>query len=228
MPPPPVLLTRPQAAAEGLAADLRRAGVEEIEVSPLLDIRFVDGLPPLADGLILTSPNGVAAYVALGGPAGRPVWCVGPRTAERAAAHGLLLQATAPDAEALADLIPADAPPLLHLRGEHQRSDLAGALRARGLTASDAVIYDQVAVPLTGAARGRIAQGTVLAPLYSPRTAMLLAEQVPKDHHGHVQTVCLSQAVADAAPFPCRAIADQPDGPAMMRAILSTLATIGG
>ncbi|MEM7490344.1 MAG: uroporphyrinogen-III synthase [Pseudomonadota bacterium] len=225
---PPVLLTRPRAASDALAGRLRAAGVGHVEVSPLLDIRPVDALPPLAEALILTSPNGIKAYATLGGPPGIAAWCVGPRTAGRAAAHGLQVQGVAEDAHTLAGQIPRDAPPLLHLRGAHQRGDLVGDLRRRGLKATDAVIYDQVALPLTDAAAALVADGPVLTPLYSPRTAVLLAEALPASRHGNIRTVCISKAVVQAAPFDCLAVAARPDGAAMERAILAALGHIGG
>lgn len=219
----PVLLTRPRASSEALAARLRAAGVVQIEISPLLDIRYAETLPPLAEALILTSPNGVDAYAALGGPPGLPTWCVGPRTSARAAAHGLAVQGSAPDAVSLAARIPRDAPPLLHLRGAHQRGDLSAALRDRGLRASDAMIYDQVAVPLSASAAGLVGAGPIFAPLYSPRTARLLAQALDPVAQSNLRAICISPAVCLAVPFQCYALADTPDAPGMEHAILSAI-----
>ncbi|UWQ17773.1 uroporphyrinogen-III synthase [Jannaschia sp. M317] len=222
MPAPllPVLLTRPEAASLPLARDLRARGAEVV-VSPLLRIVPVAALPQLAAGLIFTSPNGVAAYRGLGGPPGLPVWCVGPRTGAEAQAAGLDLRGTAPDAATLAQAIPADAPPLLHLRGAVQRGDLASDLRARGLAAQDAVIYRQDALPLSAPAV-RVLSRPTLVPLYSPRTAGLLVAGCPAGLLANLRPLALSAAVARALPVSAP-IAKTPDGAAMYRAILSAV-----
>ncbi|WP_371156637.1 uroporphyrinogen-III synthase [Jannaschia sp. 2305UL9-9] len=216
-----MLLTRPAAASAELADCLTRQGIEVV-TSPLLRIRHADSLPDLADGLIFTSPNGVAAYRGLAGPAGLPVWCVGPRTSAAATAAGLRLRGTAPDAAALVQAIPSDAPALVHLRGAVQRIDLAAGLRTRGLRATDAVIYHQDALPLSQAALSLLRRGPVLVPLYSPRTAALFAAQCPPDDWSRVRPIALSRAVADMLPIRA-CVAEQPDGQAMLREIGNAL-----
>jgi uroporphyrinogen-III synthase len=223
----PVLLTRPRPDAEALAGRLADTGAR-IVLSPLIEIRVADRLPELGGGLILTSPNGVAAFRALGGPRGLPVWCVGPRTAALAAAHGLEVRDVAKDAAALAGAVPPDAPRLMHLRGRHARGDLARALRARGIEAGSAVIYDQAPVPLSDEGRAVLRAGPVLAPLYSPRSARLLRTECPPVALGNVRAVCLSPAVARAAPFDVMGVAERPDGAAMEAVVRTALATIGG
>ncbi len=229
-----LLLTRPEAASWALARDLSEAaetaGVA-ILISPLLSIRFADVLPPLAESLIFTSRAGVAAYVALGGPPGLPVWCVGPCTAADAAAHGLDLRGQVADAASLAAAIPDDAPSLLHLRGAVQRGDLAADLRARGLRAGDAVVYAQDAVPLSGAARDALLAGPVIVPLYSPRSAALFAAACPEAAWPHVAALALSPAVAAALPVAPETVAARPDGAAMrdlLRKLLRASAVEGG
>lgn len=217
---PPVLLTRPAPASERLAARLAALGAEPV-VSPLLRIRRAEALPELAPGLLFTSVNGVEAYRALGGPPGRPAWCVGPRTARAARAAGLAVRGTAPDAEALARLVPGDAPPLLHLRGAVQRGDLAAELRARGRAARDAVIYAQDPVPLTEAGRAALAAGAVV-PLYSPRSAALLVAAAPDADWTRLRPLSLSPAVASMLPVASE-VAASPDGAAMWRLLLAAL-----
>ena len=217
---PPVLLTRPRAASDALALRLRAAGARVV-LSPLLAIRHADALPPLAPALIFTSANGVEAYAALGGTGGRPTWCVGPGTAEAARAAGLDVRGWAADAAALARAIPADAPPLLHLRGAVQRGDLVGALRARGLAAEGAAIYRQDLVPLGSAARRALADAAIV-PLYSPRTAAAFARACPPDAWPRLTLLSLSAAVAAALPRPSR-VAETPDGAAMWRMLSEAL-----
>ncbi|TFL16587.1 uroporphyrinogen-III synthase [Jannaschia formosa] len=216
----PVLLTRPAEASAPMATRLRALGASVVE-APLMRITFAEALPDLAPGLIFTSRNGVAAYRALGGPGGRPVWCVGPRTGEAAEAAGLDLRGVAPDAEALAWAVPEGAPPLLHLRGAAQRGDLAAALRARGLAARDAVVYAQEALPLGPAARAVLERGAVV-PLYSPRSAALLAQACPDAAWERLRLLSLSPAVAAALPVASE-IAEAPDGAAMWALLLRVL-----
>lgn len=222
MRPFPVLLTRPRADAERLAAQLRAAGAERVTISPILRIVPVGAVPDAA-ALLLTSGNVVDVYRAVGGIPGLPTWVVGPRTAARAREAGLDVRGVAADVEALAMLVPLDAPPLVHLRGAAARGDLVGALRARGIAASEAVVYAQEAVPLDEVARALLKEEPVLAPLYSPRSAALLMAELDTVMRLNLRPVCLSVAVAQACRIPPLAIADAPDGAAMLRAILSSL-----
>ncbi|CUH09357.1 uroporphyrinogen-III synthase [Jannaschia seosinensis] len=225
-PVPPVLLTRPAADSKRLAEMLRGEGVEAI-VAPLLRIVPQGPLPEIPGGVLLTSGNGVDSYVFLGGAGGRPAWVVGPRTARRAAAAGFDLCGVAPDAAALAEIVPQDAPPLVHLRGAVQRGDLAARLRVRGLFVAEAVIYRQEPVPLAEAARAALSAGPVVAPLYSPRTARLLGDALSPREAGNLRAICLSAAVADAlrdsAGIAPVVTAGAPDGGAMLRAIRAHL-----
>ena len=224
MRPLPVLLTRPRPDGDRLAGILRANGADPVLVAPLLRIVPGGALPALRGGLLLTSANAVEAYVAAGGPPGLPAWTVGPRTAASARGAGLEVRGTAQDAEALARLVPRDAPPLVHLRGAVARGDLAGALRARGIDAVEAVIYAQEALPLPAEAAALIARGPVLAPLYSPRGATLLMQAVAQRMRANLRPVCLSGAVAAACAVPPLAVAERPDGKAMLAAILANLA----
>ncbi|WP_298429591.1 uroporphyrinogen-III synthase [uncultured Jannaschia sp.] len=227
MRPLPILLTRPRAAATSLAARLADTGATVL-VSPLLELSPMGALPAISGGVLLTSPAAVDAWTAMGGTGAWPAWVVGPETARRAAEAGFDVRGVAADAAALATLVPEDAPPLVHLRGEVQRGDLAGDLRARGRDATDAVIYRQTALGLTAPARALLRAGPTLVPLYSPRTATIFGTECPAGALGHVRAVCLSRAVAEAAPVRPVAMAARPDGQAMESAIRKALAANGG
>ena len=222
--PPPVLLTRPRAASDRVARTLAPL---RCVISPLLAYEC-SGQAPAADGLLFTSAQGVAAWVAAGGRTGRPAWCVGPRTAAAARVAGFGPVAHAADVAGLARLVPDDAPPLVHARGRHIAGDLAGALRARGLTVAEAVLYEAVPRPLSGAARTAIRAGPVVAPVYSPRSARLLGNEWPRAALGHMVAVALSAAVAEALPVPPVAVARAPEGEAMLEAIRSAVEGAGG
>ncbi len=201
-----LLLTRPAAqserfaheALERLADDLSLSGAGHdaeaetrpglrVVISPVLEIvpRRLLLRPFDYAGLIFTSENGVAAF-AEDAPAqayGLPVWSVGNRTAEaaRRAGFGTVFSAAdeGGDAEALLRLLLETRPegPLLHLRGAHARGDLPPRLSAAGLPCTAAIVYDQLARPLSPEAL-RVLEATepVLLPLFSPRTATLCAE----------------------------------------------------
>ncbi len=224
--PLPLLLTRPRAASDRVAARFK-GDAARVVVSPLLRIEL-RGVPEVTGGVLLTSRHAVAAWQAADGPAGLPAWVVGPATAEAARAAGFDVRDVAPTAVALAEMVPLDAPPLVHLRGEVQRGDLAAALRERGITANDCVVYDQVAHHLTDEALALLRSGSVVVPLYSPRSATIFGDECPQAILGNVRAVCLSDAVAEACPVTPVLIANRPDGAAMDQVIRSALAAIGG
>jgi uroporphyrinogen-III synthase len=226
-----LLLTRPQAQAERFALAARsRLGVLNVVISPLIEIvpRSKVVVPKGVAGLIFTSENGLAAFAALSARRGLPVWCVGGRTAAAARAAGFdRVRSAGPaggDAEALLRLLLADAPrgPLLHLRGAHARGDLAARLTAAGLPCDEAVIYDQRALGLNAPARAALSgAGTVLLPLFSPRSVRLFL-----DDCGVVGARLVPVAISSAAAAPWQAVrpepvtvAARPDAAAMLDAL---------
>lgn len=225
---PPLVVTRPEPQAGRFAAevaarlpgrfDIRRAPV--LEIVPLQPDRLVlDGV----EGLVFTSRHAVARLAALTPRRDLPAWCVGEATAQAARAAGFAARAAAGDAGALAGLIAAEAPPgarFLHVRGRHVAADLAGLLRGTGRALAEVVVYDQRPLPLPGEVRGLLTgtrRGVVT--LFSPRTARLLAAQLPE---GRLTPLCLSAAVARAlgpwGPEPAL-VARSPDMGAMLDAL---------
>jgi uroporphyrinogen-III synthase len=92
---------------------------------------------------------------------------------------------------------------LLHIRGAHSRGDLTARLTQAGLNARDHVLYDQLQMPLNAEARALLfGPDTVIMPLFSPRSAALVAQQLSGSSRGpmtgrHI-ALCLSQNVASA------------------------------
>lgn len=224
-----LLLTRPAPAARRFLAACEAARGETIPalLSPVLAIRPVAAaLTRRPAAVILTSENGAARAGELG-LAGRPAWCVGRRTAAVAREQGLEAVEAGPDAEALLAALLAARPagPLLHLRGEHARGDLAARLRSAGLEAEEVVAYRQEALPPTPEARHAMEdRNPLVVPLFSPRSASLLAGWSPR---APLRIVAMSEAVADAAaPLrPARLlVASSPHGDAMVEATLRGLA----
>lgn len=233
MPRPTILLTRPATDGAATARALADATGLKVVENPLIQIETLGPLPDLTGvaGLIFTSRNGPRAYAELGGPP-LPAMCVGDATAEAAQGTGLTARAIGGDAERLIDGILAIQPatPLMHLRGEVARGDVAKRLSAHGLPTHEAVIYRQNLCDL-GADAINLLSGNapVIVPLYSPRTANHLASLI--DAPAPVHVVAISPAVAEAAAgmsAKSRAIADTPDGQGMIRAVVATLRRVEG
>ncbi len=130
-------------------------------------------------GLIFTSANGVNAAAALGVDRDLPAWCVGPSTTEAAKTAGWMAQMVGATAEELVAGLLRLRPgsPLLHLRGEHSRGNIAERLTGSGLTTREQPVYQQHLLPLSDEA-SLAAEGNqpVIAPLFSPRSARHFAE----------------------------------------------------
>lgn len=216
---PVVLITRPEAAARRLAAQVEALGLRHV-IAPLLRIvELPHDVQAVRDarGVVFTSENGVR----FAGPGnGRPAWCVGPRTAEQARKAGWDVTEGPGDAAGLIPLIGDLGPGWLHLHGAH----VAARLPVQGM-----VVYDQLPLPLPPEAAALLrGDAPVILPLFSPRTARLAAEAaraVQGPSGPPLWTVPIS-AAADAAwraAWPEREIrsvvADQPDAEGILRAI---------
>lgn len=229
---PTLLLTRPVEASDRFAAQLRGvmdARMPRVLTAPLIRVDYAGRLPDMTGvaALVFTSANGVRAYVAAGGPRDRPAWAVGEATAEAARRAGLAPRAAGGDARALVETVTRARPAgrLLHVHGEHARGEVAQKLRAAGLDAGEAVLYRQILLPLTDAAAQALDGGTpVVVPLFSPRTAGQFAAQ----HRGRAPLLlaAMSAPVArEVAHLPSARlmVAERPDAPAMLRAVVSLL-----
>jgi uroporphyrinogen-III synthase len=179
-----ILITRPEPEASRFADLLRADHGDGVAVlcAPLMQIRWAGALPPISgdETLIFTSRSGVEGFCRLTARRDLPGFCVGAATARAARAAGMAAVACGGDASALLQRIADDGArgPFLHPRGAHVAADIAGKLRAAGHAARDAVVYEQMPQPLTGAAR-RVLGGTapVILPLMSPRSARLFFTQ---------------------------------------------------
>ncbi|WP_282170557.1 uroporphyrinogen-III synthase [Ruegeria atlantica] len=176
-------MTRPRAASERFVAQLSDRVRSRVDViySPILEIRPLrvvvetDGIR----GLIFTSANSVNAAASLGVKPDLPAYCVGPATTGTAKGAGWDALMVGNTAEELVAYLLKHRPesPLLHLRGEHTRGNVAGRLTESGLTVHEQIVYQQRLLPLTSEAAAAISgDRPVLAPLFSPRTARQFAE----------------------------------------------------
>jgi uroporphyrinogen-III synthase len=193
-----VLITRPRAQAQALAARLRARGIE-CRVEPMLEIVprpsfSFRRLRPQA--ILLTSAN---ALLALAGPkTGRsvkqawgkkierlnrgllsiPVYAVGAATAKAAKALGFANVAPAAgNVDTLCALVRRKLDPargsILHLAGSATAGDVPGVLRAAGFRVLKRVIYDAKARRKlsAGAIKGLHAGRFQAVLFFSPRTA---------------------------------------------------------
>lgn len=224
-PEPTLLLTRPEDQSKAfLAACEARAGRRlPAIISPLMRV-VPTGFTPDLDAyetVILTSGNGVRRLSELASLRGRSVATVGEKTAELARSAGAEARALGEDVESFLEPGEAIRGPAIFCRGVHSRGDLAGRLRARGLKVDEAVIYDQIALPLSCAARQLLAgKAPVVAPVFSPRTAALLKE------HGDISApliiIAMSPAIADALGEGANIeVARHPTSEAMQAAVLA-------
>ena len=191
---PTLVLTRPEAQSRAMAAEF--ADSARVVNAPVMHISGAGARVDLSGygGVILTSANAVDFAPALDGIR---VYCVGNRTADAARARGAEIVLVAQDADAL--VRECESPgPLIHLRGEHARGDVAKRLSLAGIETHEAVIYRQQARPLSKEARALIeGEARVILPLFSPRSARLVGEQVERVGP-QVAAIAMSPAVASA------------------------------
>ncbi|MEM7088820.1 MAG: uroporphyrinogen-III synthase [Pseudomonadota bacterium] len=176
-------MTRPRAAAERFVAQLPSRTRSRVTVlySPILEIHPLSAQVDTTgvQGVIFSSANGVNAAVSLQLSQDLPAYCVGAATTDTAKTAGWkasMIGATAEELVAgLVQLRPRS--PLLHLRGEHTRGNIAERLTEMGVTTLEQPIYQQLLLPLTSEAQ-IAASGArpVVAPIFSPRTARQFAD----------------------------------------------------
>lgn len=232
---PTVLLTRPAEASERFAAQMRaRFGDVPVVVSPLMAPAFLaPALPDAWDGVILTSETGARALARLTARRG-PAICVGPRTAAAAAALGWQAEAVGGDAEGLVAALAARglAGRWLHARGREAAGDLAARLNAAGAEVAEAVVYAQVAQPLSAEARAVLsAAAPVVVAVFSPRSARLLAAEAGPAPRAPLAAVAISPAAAAPVQALARAgleVAPTPDAAGMLEALGRVLGKDGG
>ncbi len=206
--PETLILTRPRRQSEDFAAAVAAAlpGRFAVLVAPLFEIAPVaEGLDlGGAQGLVFSSANGVAEFVARSGERGLPAFCVGEMTAAAARGAGFVAHSADGDVGDLARLVAAAYRPgagdFLHVRGRQAAGDLVGLLAAAGVPARAAEIYEQAPLRIDGAAAALLgAGGGAAVALFSPRSARLFAAQARDEGWplGRVTAVSLS-AAADA------------------------------
>ena len=204
----PVLLTRPAAQAARFADQLtNRFGTRVVPIlSPLMRPVFHSpALPASCAAVVFTSETAVeaAGYLrAAGQVLPQLAICVGAQTARAATLLGFTARFAQGDATSLAALIRSDPPRglLLYLHGRETRGNIAEVLNSAGIVTYSALVYQQEAQPLSAAAIQALGEARpVLVPLFSPRSANLLAKALSLGCRSPLLIAALSPAVAHAA-----------------------------
>lgn len=226
---PIILITRPEPGASRLAQALGvRCPQARVLQSPVMRIRYMDAPVEIGDrAVILTSQNALHWVAQTGAvPAGTVAYCVGARTTARARELGLIAHQMGDSAGELVARL-TDAPPparLIHLRGAQSRGDIAATLTRAGLPCAEQVVYAQDPVPLTQAAQSALQDQTpVILPLYSPRSATLLAGAA-RAARAPIYTVAISTAANTAWTVPqtrARHVAKRPSADCMLDTIVA-------
>ena len=222
---PIILLTRPEAQSQSFADQIGDA-----LISPLMWPEFLSpALPPGGfAAVVLTSQTGAEAagrISAAGGSLPKRAFCVGDRTAAAARVAGFEVSSAGGNADDLLTHIISAAPEgrLLLLQGQDSVGDLGNRLNSAGIETVSQIIYRQIAQTLTDEAI-TVLQGsaTVILPIFSPRSARLLAIELRRiAAKAPILVAALSPAIAEAFDFPTvfTKIAARPDNAAMLRAV---------
>ncbi len=200
---PLIVITRPLPQGDRFAemvADAFGSSVD-ILVAPVMRIDPIPvNVDPTCD-VIFSSANGVTALGQSGD--GRVAFCVGDRTAHAAQKAGFETRIAGGSADHLIKLVlKSDASsPLVHVRGEHSRGDIATTLRAHGRTVGEVIAYQQSEIALSGDALSQIcAAERAIFPIFSPRTAAILSKQL-ETREINCAVVALSDEIAAEVHF---------------------------
>ncbi|MBW0158281.1 uroporphyrinogen-III synthase [Sedimentimonas flavescens] len=220
---PVLLLTRPEAASRRFAMQFHdRFGPDfSVVIAPLMEIVALAPPIPEAQALIFTSQNAVTPLVALSPAMGRRAYCVGARTADVARKAGFEVIEGPGDARTLMPMIAKHHQEgrLLHARGVEVAVAVADILSTAGFETLEAVVYRQEARPIAPDSLALLRKaGVILAPVFSPKSARLLAGLGL--HRLQIAAISPSVAEACAEIGPDRLeIAPSPDAEGILEAL---------
>jgi uroporphyrinogen-III synthase len=206
-----VLLTRPVAESVEFAARLGDAA--RIVISPVITIENIRTSIDLDryTALIFGSKNAVHAVAGQNPIAGKTCYTVGDRTAAIAREYGAVALSAGGNAD------------------DHTRGEVAHKLNNAGLDTDSVILYDQKLTPLGQDAVDVLTGcGKVILPIFSPRTARILSDQL---RHISVRVdlviVALSEAVLknwDGPDPVATMVAKTPTAAAMLKETLDCFA----
>ena len=225
---PTLLLTRPRAGSERFARQFRaRCGQDwPIVIAALMEIEPTGVDLPAANALIFTSEQAVGPVAKAAALAGRPVFCVGERTASVARSAGFEVLAVGVNAEDLLGLILAAPDPgvLLHARGNETAFPLAERLGTAGRQIREAVVYAQVPQPPSAEALALLQKpGPLLLPVFSPNSGRLLTA-LAQGAQAQLRVAAISEAAAKACaglPAARLQVAQTPSAEALLDALVA-------
>ncbi|WP_017932007.1 uroporphyrinogen-III synthase [Robiginitomaculum antarcticum] len=220
-----IWITRTRPGAQSSADAVLAAGMSPI-IAPLLRVTATahsPAAPKTDEALAFTSANGVRAFAALSDKRDHDVYCVGVATGEQARAIGFTkVQSAGGNVDDLAKLISVrGTQSIVHYSGVHVAGDLAGALRAAGLTARREIIYGTQAVTEIPDAAMQVIKSGGYVLLHSPKAAQILMRLLSDEQSANLITVSLSANI-DAClsdVFAARYIASAPNDRALMEAL---------
>lgn len=177
-----VLLTRPRADSERIAADLARRGIDSV-IWPMMEVRALTdaiSVPSGTDAIAFTSANAVSLFAEHCGERDLPALCVGNRTAMIAREIGFRSVRSADgDLGDLARLIESGGwSQIFHPRGRHVAGDLGAALHGAGALVEDAEIYmtEPTREPDAALSAELLSEKIHVATVWSARSAQLFCE----------------------------------------------------
>ena len=220
-----LVLTRPTEASRRFSLEVqKKMGLDiSVIISPLLEIvQLPAKIESRNKALVLTSANAVSGAVRLGFRSGTKAFCVGAKTAEAAQEAGFQTLSADGNADDLVSLI-ADlnpATPLVHVRGEHTRGNVANRLSNLGFPCESVTTYRQAIRPPTETLLSALlGDEPLLVPLFSPRSALIfgLVEEIRAPLHIIAISQAVASEVADLGVDTVRVI-DKPDAQSMVAA----------
>lgn len=214
-----VAVTRPLPQGSQTASRLESAGYSVVVAPLLVASDFGDWGSTEGIGSLAITSRTVSMQLA-GHPEFHdiPTFCVGAASARSATASGSkVVESAGGDADALFNLLKAKAkPPVVHLSGADQRTDLTAKLNDAGIAAERRIVYKMV-----GASELPPVDGPLHATLlYSPRTAKIYSGLATLPPWREAPCVVLSPAVAANVPEGVMTIvADKPEEPSLLAAL---------
>ncbi len=222
---PVILVTRPLTQANEFRQILGQGA--RVVISPVIEIRYSDFSVQTGvyQTLIFASRNAVNAAARCMDLHGLNAIAVGDRTALAATGQGMISVSAGGNADDLVERVIAANPEgkVLFVRGRHSRGEIADLLNSRGIETDSVIAYDQIQTKLTAEACELLGgDAPVIIPLFSPRSAKLVASEVT-EIRAPLALVGMSKAVLDSwdgAMPTVQAIADQPTAQAMRKETL--------
>jgi uroporphyrinogen-III synthase len=146
-----IVLTRPLAEAEAMAAELSARGYDTL-LEPMLEIvQLPTAIPDLCAyrALVFTSANGVRSFAERSSNRSLPAYAVGVRTADTLRKAGFRdVRGAGGDAGLLAEFVRetlGNEGPVLHLAGKDVARDLAPLLAPAGIAVDSLALYEAIA-----------------------------------------------------------------------------------